>query len=196
MIEVVRAPELGQGGYRKVAEVFSDAFASDFAYFSKDTSVLADAFEHMLVFDLFYVAVVDGEPVAIAACTDGHQQSFRPQWKYMRRYFGLLRATLGTIAFRWEFVRTVTGTTDAMASIEFVGTASGYQGRGAATTLLTNLLALPQYREYVLEEISDINTPALNLYAKLGFVEYGRKKVRHTKYSGINHYVSMRLIQD
>ncbi len=196
MIEVVPARELGQGGYRKVTEVFGDAFASDFAYLSKDTGVLADAFEHMLVFDLFYVAVVDGEPVAIAACTDGHQPSFRPQWKYMCRYFGLVKGTVGTIAFRSEFVRTVTGTTDAMASIEFVGTASGYQGRGAATALLTHLLALPQYREYLLEEISDINTPALNLYKKLGFVEYKRKPVWHTKYSGINHYVSMKLIQD
>jgi ribosomal protein S18 acetylase RimI-like enzyme len=90
----------------------------------------------------------------------------------------------------------VPGLADEAASIEFVGTASRFQGKGVATALITHLLALPQYREYVLEAVSDINTPALNLYRKLGFVEYKRVPVKHTKLSGISYYVSLKLMQD
>ncbi|MEV0109755.1 GNAT family N-acetyltransferase [Nocardia sp. NPDC050799] len=82
------------------------------------------------------------------------------------------------------------------ASLEFVAAATQYKGQGVATALLQHLLALPQYREYLLDGISDINTRALALYERLGFVEYKRRKVRHTRRTGINHYISMKLIQD
>ncbi|MEV0055865.1 hypothetical protein AB0H34_35880 [Saccharopolyspora shandongensis] len=52
-----------------------------------------------------------------------------------------------------------------------------------------------QFKTYVLEDIADTNAPALGLYAKLGFREFKREKVRHTKRTGINAYVSMRLTQ-
>jgi ribosomal protein S18 acetylase RimI-like enzyme len=45
----------------------------------------------------------------------------------------------------------VPGATDETASIEFVGTASRFQGKGVATAIIEHLLALPRYREYVLE---------------------------------------------
>ena len=46
------------------------------------------------------------------------------------------------------------------------------------TALLHHLLALPWYREYVLEDIKDANAPALHVYAKLGFTVCKRRKVR------------------
>ncbi|MEV0109756.1 GNAT family N-acetyltransferase [Nocardia sp. NPDC050799] len=97
---------------------------------------------------------------------------------------------------RREFLRTIPAAGDATASLEFVGTSSHHQGRGVATALLTHLLALPRYREYLLEDIADTNTTALALYERLGFVEYKRRKVHHTKRTGINHYISMKLVQN
>jgi ribosomal protein S18 acetylase RimI-like enzyme len=196
MIEIVPARELGEGYRRPITEVFVDAFGQDFAYFSKDPRKLADAFEHMLVLDVFHVALLDGEPAGIAACTDGRQQSAVPQGRQLRRHLGLVKGTIGAIALKREFSGGVPGLADGAASIEFVGTASRFQGKGVATALITHLLALPQYREYVLETVSDINTPALNLYRKLGFVEYKRVPVKHTKLSGISYYVSLKLVQD
>jgi ribosomal protein S18 acetylase RimI-like enzyme len=196
MIEIVPARELGEGYRRPIAEVFVDAFGHDFAYFSKDPRRLADAFEHMLVLDVFHVALLDGEPAGVAACTDGRQPSAVPQGKHLRRHLGLVKGTIGAVALRREFSGGVPGLAGEAASIEFVGTASRFQGKGVATALITHLLALPQYREYVLETVSDINTPALNLYRKLGFVEYKRVPVKHTKLSGISYYVSLKLMQD
>lgn len=196
MIEIVPARELGADARRPIAEVFVDAFGRDFAYFSTDPRRLADAFEHMLVLDVFHVALLDGEPAGIAACTDGRQQSLVPQGSHLRRHLGLVKGTIGAIALGREFSGGVPDLADGAASIEVVGTASRLQGRGVATALITHFLAMPQYREYVLETVSDINTPALNLYRKLGFVEYKRVQVRHTRLSGINYYVSLKLTQD
>jgi ribosomal protein S18 acetylase RimI-like enzyme len=196
MIEIVPARELGEGHRRAVTEVFVDAFGPDFAYFSEDPRTLADAFEHMLVLDVFHVALLDGVPAGIAACTDGRQRSAVPRGRHLRRHLGLVRGTIGAVVLTREFSGGVPDATDETASIEFVGTASRFQGKGVATALITHLLGLPQYREYVLETVSDINTPALNLYRKLGFVEYKRVPVRHTKRSGISYYVSLKLMQD
>ncbi|GAA4324980.1 hypothetical protein GCM10023178_37390 [Actinomadura luteofluorescens] len=40
---------------------------------------------------------------------------------------------------------------------------------------MQHLRALPGYEEYVLRDIKDTNTPALKLYAKLGFTKYERR---------------------
>ncbi|MFC4112860.1 GNAT family N-acetyltransferase [Nonomuraea zeae] len=63
------------------------------------------------------------------------------------------------------------------------------------TAIIKHLLDLPQYDEYVLDTIADINAPALRLYERLGFTEFKRTKVRHTKITGIGAYVGMRLVQ-
>jgi ribosomal protein S18 acetylase RimI-like enzyme len=196
MIEIVPARELGERYRRPITEVFVDAFGPDFSWFSADPRKLADAFEHSLVLDVFYVALVDGEPAGIAACTDGRQQSVVFRGKHLRRHLGLVKGTIAAVVLTREFSGGVPGATAETASIEVVGTASKHQGKGVATAIIEHLLALPQYREYVLETVSDINTRALKLYKKLGFVEYKRVPVNHTKRTGISYYVSLKLVQD
>jgi ribosomal protein S18 acetylase RimI-like enzyme len=193
LIEIIPARECDR---RAVTEVFVDAFGPDFAYFSDDPRTLADAFEHMLVLDVFHVALLDGEPAGIAACTDGRRPSAVPRGTHLRRHLGLVKGTIAAVALTREFSGGVPGATDGTASIEFVGTATRFQGRGVASALLTHLLARPGYREFVLEAVSDINTPALKLYEKLGFTEYKRVPVRHTRLSGISHYISLKLVRD
>ncbi|MDA3626794.1 N-acetyltransferase [Saccharopolyspora sp. WRP15-2] len=195
-IDVKPAAELGESYRRRIAEVFVDGFGPDFAYFSKDPRTLADAFAHTLVLDVFHVALVDGEPAAIAACTNGRQRSVRCNPAELREHLGLFKGTFATITFQRMFREAFPEPRNGVASIEFVAAASEFRGRGIAKALLEHILALPQYREYLLEEVSDINEPALRLYAKLGFREYKRRKVHHTRWSGINHYVSLRLTQN
>ncbi|MGW4792103.1 GNAT family N-acetyltransferase [Nonomuraea sp. NPDC004297] len=195
MIEVVRAADLGEKHRRAIAEVFVDGFGPDFSFFSKDPVQLTEALEHALVLDLFYVALAEGRPAGIVACTNGRQPSLRHDGRQFRRHLGLYQGTVADIVFSRRFGPTLPYAKDRRASLEFVATSAMHRGRGVGTALLSHLLALPQYDEYVLEEISDINAPALHLYEKLGFREYKRKKVRHTRWSGINHYISMRLVQ-
>ncbi|MEW1841949.1 GNAT family N-acetyltransferase [Nonomuraea angiospora] len=195
MIEVVRAADLGEKHRRALAEIFVDGFGPEFSAFSKDPVRLTDAFEHALPLDLYWVALVGGQPAGITALTDGTRLSFQHNGRELRRHLGLLKGTFADIAFRSTFSGTLPSARDGLASLEFVATSAKHRGQGVGTVLLSHLLALPQYDEYVLEEISDINAPALHLYEKLGFREYKRKKVYHTPWSGINYYISMRLVQ-
>ncbi|MFG1694402.1 GNAT family N-acetyltransferase [Nonomuraea sp. NPDC049309] len=194
-IEVVPAADLGERHRRAVAEVFVDGFGPDFSYFSDDPAELADALEHALVLDVFYVALLEGRPAGITACTDGRRPSFRHDRRELRRHLGFYKGTIADIGFRREFAKPLPYARDGLASLEFVATALRYRGRGVATALLTHLLALPQYDEYVLADIADTNTPALRLYEKLGFREFQRIRVRHTRRTGIRYYISMRLVQ-
>jgi ribosomal protein S18 acetylase RimI-like enzyme len=196
MVVVERGDELGEGYRRRITEVYVHSFAADFVAFSRDTDTVADAFEHMLLLERFYIALVDGEPAGLASLTEGDQILFAPRWREIRRHLGLARGLLGYGVIRRWFMRPFDGARPGLAEIGFVATEPTYQGRGVATALLRHLLALPGYREYVLEDIKDTNAPALGLYAKLGFTVYKRRKVRFARRAGFSELVSMKLVQD
>jgi ribosomal protein S18 acetylase RimI-like enzyme len=195
MIEVKRGDELGESYRRRITDVLVRGFAEDFAYFSRDPHVLTDAFEHMLLLDRFYVALVDGEPAAVASVTEGAQECFAPRRAEIRQHLGLIHGTMSYLIVRSQFLGAYDGARDGLAEIGFVTTAPQFQGRGVATALLRHLLALPEYQEYVLRDIKDTNVPALGLYTKLGFDEFRRRPVRFTKQAGFSAYVSMNLSQ-
>lgn len=195
MVVVERGDELGEGYRRRVTEVYVRSFAEDFVAFSRDAGKLADAFEHMLLLERFYVALVDGEPAGLASLTEGDQTLFAPRWREIRRHLGLVRGLLGYLVIRRWFMRPSADARPGRAEIGFVATEPASQGRGVATAVLRHLLALPGYREYVLEDIKDTNAPALGLYAKLGFTVYKRRTVRFARRVGFTELVSMRLVR-
>jgi ribosomal protein S18 acetylase RimI-like enzyme len=195
-VDVQRGDQLGEAYRRRITEVYVGSFAQDFVAFSRDTSRLADAFEHMLLLNRFYIALVDGEPAGLASLTEGDQTVFAPRWREIRRHLGLVRGLLGYVVIRTWFMSASGGARPGLAEIGFVATEPAYQGRGVATALLRHLLALPTYREYVLRDIKDTNEPALGLYAKLGFTVYKRRKVRFARRAGFTELVSMQLLQD
>jgi ribosomal protein S18 acetylase RimI-like enzyme len=196
MVVVKRGDELGEGYRRRITEVYVRSFAEDFAAFSRDTDKFADAFEHMLLLERFYIALVDGEPAGLASLTEGEQTLFAPRWRDIRRHLGLARGLVCYVVIRSWFMRAFDGARPGLAEIGFVATEPAYQGRGVATALLDRLLAQPGYDEYVLEDIKDTNAPALGLYAKLGFTVYKRRKVRFARRAGFSELVSMKLLQD
>ncbi|GGK93505.1 GNAT family N-acetyltransferase [Nocardia jinanensis] len=196
MVVVVRGDELGEDYRRRVTEVYVRGFAEDFVAFSRDTGKLADAFEHMLLLERFYIALVDGEPAGLASLTEGDQTLFAPRWREIRRHLGPARGLLGYVVIRRWFMRAYDGARPGLAEIGFVATEPAYQGHGVATALLRHLLAHPGYREYVLEDIKDTNAPALSVYTKLGFTVYKRRKARFARRAGFSELLSMKLVQD
>jgi ribosomal protein S18 acetylase RimI-like enzyme len=191
MIEVKRASELGENSKKKISEIFVDGFGKHLTAFSKDYKKLADAFEHMFVLDVFFVAVIDGEIAGITACTDGKISCINHNKKELIKHLGFLKGTFANIIFKREFQKPAIKTGDRIASVEFVATASKYKGKGVATEIMNYLFALPQYDEYILE-VADTNTNAVNLYKKLGYKEFHRIKQKHSKISGINYLVYMK----
>lgn len=195
MTEIRRGDELGEAYRRRITDVLVRGFADDFAFFSRDPEVLASAFEHMILLDRFYVALVDGEPAAVASVTEGVEECFAPRRDEIRRHLGPIHGTLSYLIVRSQFLGAYDDARDGLAEIGFVTTAPRFQGRGVATALLRHVLALPGHTEYVLRDIKDTNAPALGLYTKLGFGELSRRPVRLAKRAGFTAYVSMNLVQ-
>jgi ribosomal protein S18 acetylase RimI-like enzyme len=195
MTEVRRGDELGEAYRHRITEVLVHGFAEDFAYFSRDPRVLADAFAHMLLLDRFHVALVDGEPAAVASVTEGAQECFAPRADQLRRHLGTLHGTTSHLIVRSQFLGAYDDARHGLAEIGFVTTAPEFQARGVATALMRHLLQLPEYTEYVLRDIKDTNAPALGLYRKLGFEEFRRRPIRFAKRAGFSAYVSMKLVQ-
>lgn len=192
MIEIKRGDELGERYRRRITEVLVNGFAEDFDFFSKDPRVLADAFEHMVILERFYVALVDGEPAAIASLTEGAQECFAPEKQPMQQALGWMRGAISYRIVRSQFLGAYDDARDGLAEIGFVTTAPEHQGKGVATALMGALLGLP-YDEFVLRDIKDTNAPALGLYRKLGFTETVRRPVKFAKHAGFSAYISMGL---
>nr|WP_201760639.1 GNAT family N-acetyltransferase [Nonomuraea sp. K271] len=184
---------MGEDYRRRITEVLVRGFAEDFAFFSSDPQKLANAFKHMILLNRFYVALVEGEPAAIASVTVGTQECFAPRWSEIRRHLGTVHGTISHLVVRSQFLGAPDEARPGLAEIGFVTTAPAYQGRGVATALMQYILALPDFDEYVLRDIKSTNAPALGLYAKLGFTEYQRRPVRFARRAGFTDYVSMRL---
>jgi ribosomal protein S18 acetylase RimI-like enzyme len=195
MLEIARGDQLGEAYRHRIAEVLVNGFAEDFSYLSTDPGRLAGLFEHLILLERFYVVLLDGEPAAVASLTTGDEQCFQPRWREFRRHLGLYRGLVAYVVVRTQFLGVYEGAKDGLAEIGFVATAAAQRGRGLGTALLTHLLALPDYREYVLEEIKNTNAPALGLYTKLGFAVYKRRPERFAKRAGFSEYVSMKLVQ-
>ena len=190
MHRVVRGDELGDAYRRRIAAVLVDGFADDFAYLSPDPEKLVDLFEHMILLDRFYAVDLDGEPAAVASLTTRDEQCFAPRWREFQRHLGRVRGLLAYLFVRSQFLGTYDGSRKGLAEIGFVATATAHQRQGLGTELLTHLLDLPQYGEYVVEDIKDTNAAALSLFTTLGFTEYTRRSERFAE------YVTMKLVQD
>lgn len=207
-----RADELGPHARTTVAELFADGFGRELSYFvpggesfsgfdtttdlpDESKRALAVALEHMFVLDHFHVALLDGVPAALTICDDGTEHAFRPRWRELVRHLGPVKGTIAAVVFKREFQKRTSDTAPGRAFVASVATARTFRGRGVGTALMEHLLTLPAYTEYVLEDIADTNTAALRLYKKVGYREFRRVRVGHTKRTGIRYYVSMRLSQ-
>lgn len=127
MTVVKRGDELGEEYRRRITEVYVRSFADDFVAFSSDTGTLADAFEHMLLLEQFYIALLDGEPAGLASLTEGDQTLFAPHWHELRRHLGLVRGLLAYVVIRRWFMRTADEARPGRGEIGFVATEPAYR---------------------------------------------------------------------
>lgn len=192
MIEISRGDELPAEMQHAIVQVLVSGFAEDFAFFSKEPEILSAAFEHMVIRERFYVALVDGQPAAIASLTISDEECFAPGAREFRRVLGFWHGTISYFIVRSQFLGAADDAHPGLAEIGFVTTAPRHQGQGVATALIQQLIALP-YDHFVLRDIKDSNAAALGLYRKLGFQESRRRPVRWAKRAGFASYVSMSL---
>ena len=178
---------------KQISEIFAEGFTQWLEYFSKDKNVIAKAFSHMFVLDQFYVAVSGDKVAGMAACTDGNTLSVRLNKKELRKHLGFFKGSMAGIFLKKAFETPYENFPPNTGSIEFVGTAPEVRGKGVASQIIRHIIENTPYNDYVIEEVADTNTPAIQLYKKLGFEEYKRKPVsKMAGNNGINHLLSLR----
>ncbi len=194
-IRVIPARELGDGVRDDIGTIFTEGFYQWLHFFSKDKERLTRAFRHMFQLDLFYVALIDGDVVGIAACTDGKTPCVKIETRELRRHLGFVRGIIAGAVLKdqlerhaYPFALDPRGKT---GSVEFVATSPRYRGQGVASAIIRHFFSFPQYDEFVLE-VADTNAGAVMLYEKLGFCECMRVKMQNQKRSGVNYLVYMR----
>jgi ribosomal protein S18 acetylase RimI-like enzyme len=192
--KVIRADKLDLDVKLQMSEIFADGFAGWLGYFSKDKNKIAKAFAHMFVLDQFYVAVMDNKIAGMVACTDCRTRSVRLNNKELRKYLGFFKGSIATIVLKKEFESPFENPPTETGSIEFVGTASEFRGKGVASQIICHIMKNTAYHEYLITEVADTNTPAMNLYKKLGFEEYNRIPIPQKKAEqiGINNFISLK----
>ena len=193
MIKIDKADKFDENIVRKgMANIFSDGFTQWLTFFSKDPKKIATAFGHIFVLDQFFVAVDNKRVVGMVGCTNTKELSVRLNGKELRRHLGWFKGSLALLFLKKEFETPFKPPLENTASIEFVGTASDYAGKGIATQIINYIVENTNYQTYLIEEVADNNIAAMNLYKKLGFVEYRRRKNKLGKKNGISYLISLK----
>ncbi|MCG7345484.1 GNAT family N-acetyltransferase [Sporosarcina sp. ACRSL] len=194
---VVKADKVDFDVRKQMSEIFSEGFSQWLVFFSKDKNKIAKAFAHMFVLNQFYVAIVNNKIAGMTACTDGVDRSVRLNKKELRKHLGFFKGSMAWIFLKKEFEAPFEEFPPNTGSIEFVGTALEFRGQGAASQIIKHIIENTPYSDYIIEEVADTNTSAMNLYNKLGFEEYKRKPVSEisAKKIGINNFLSLKLVK-
>ena len=79
--------------------------------------------------------------------------------------------------------------------LEFVTVRQAWRGKGVASRLVRESMALSGYRDFVLD-VTDINTAAIRCYTRLGFREFKRVPEKHPKQKGFGAKVYMRYEEE
>ena len=193
-MEIKRAIDFDETIRKKISEIFVDGFGKDLKYFSKDTNKLIKAFSHMFVLEYFYVAVINSEIAGMIVCIDKEHFCINHNKNILKKHLGIIKGSIAAIVFKNYFnkyPKYPVKTDEKTASIEFVATGSKYRKMGVASAIMEYIFSLPGYNNYILE-VADTNINAYKLYEKLGFKEVYKKKMKFSKYVGINYFVYMK----
>jgi ribosomal protein S18 acetylase RimI-like enzyme len=192
---VIRADKADIDVRNQMSRIFADGFSQWLGYFSKDKNIIANAFAHMFVLEQFYVATVENKIAGMVACTDCKTLSVRLNKRELRKHLGVVKGSVAGIVLKKEFESPFKNPPSDTGSIEYVGTASEFRGKGVASQIIKYIFENTPYSEYIIEEVADTNIPAMNLYNKIGFEEYKRTPVppKNVKKIGINYLISLKL---
>jgi len=175
-MEYLKASELTFDPRPQMSRIFAEGFYEHgLKHFTKDKSKLGKALSHIFELDSFFVAVENDEIMALIGCTDKKPPPIKLDKKILIQELGIIR---GRIAY-WGLNKYMVNhaypfeLSEQTGSIEFVATAPEHRGKGAAYGLLSHVMEILPYSEYVLEVVGD-NTPAIRLYEKLGYSEFMR----------------------
>jgi ribosomal protein S18 acetylase RimI-like enzyme len=177
----------------EVANVFVDGYYKELSFFTKDKEKLRNTFKNIFCPDVFFLAKIDGKIVGMLACANNQQRAMPIDKTIMKNQLGFVMGNLAYYLLKNEFNTPLTYPDDT-AYIECVATSEMARGKGVCTALFQHVMQELPYHEFILEVV-DTNQTAYQLYKKLGFSEFMRKKEKHSKLKGFNERIYMRWLK-
>lgn len=164
--------ELERTHLRQAVEIFVSSFYEPFSFISPDVDVIADVLEHSFIPEHYYVALLDGNVVGVAAVSSSEGRAHRFQRDVLVSHLGLFRGTLAYFKLRGVLERPLE-LEEHQCYIESVVTDSAFRGMGISSQMQKHLLSTLPYSEFLLE-VAETNFNAVRMYEKLGFTVYER----------------------
>ncbi|MCI9194486.1 MAG: GNAT family N-acetyltransferase [Angelakisella sp.] len=184
----------GEDHRQEIARCIAEGFEKDFSVLCRDKERVAAAIAPGLEPGKFYIAEAGGTVVGTLAVSDRHGRAARVDRGAMRKHLGLLKGIIGTLVLREEF-EVPLDYPPATGYLEFVTVRQAWRGKGIASRLVRESMALSGYRDFVLD-VTDINTAAIRCYTRLGFREFKRVPEKHPKQKGFGAKVYMRYEEE
>jgi ribosomal protein S18 acetylase RimI-like enzyme len=177
-----------KGVRNEVAAVFVDAYYKELRFFTKDKNKLIKAFRHSFCPEVIYLAELEGEIISMLGCSNNKMRAMYIDPNQLKKHLGFF---IGPLAYRFMHKEFNTPLTypDHTGYIECVATMEKARGKGAATSLMKQVLELP-YQEFILE-VADNNQTAYQLYKKMGFAQIKRKREKFSKIKGFKERIYM-----
>lgn len=177
---------------KDLVSIFVEGFHKDFLSFCDDKDVLKSLFATSFSLDSFFIAYMNNKAIGIIVYSDNRRRAMSLDKGSFLEHLG---ESIGTYAYdmmQKEFLKPL-DYPNSTAYIEIVITSEEARGKSVAKKLLAYLFKNTKYSEFILE-VGDTNEIAINLYKKIGFVEFERKKEAFPKETGFNERLFMKKI--
>ncbi|MHC1692867.1 MAG: GNAT family N-acetyltransferase [Sphaerochaetaceae bacterium] len=168
--------ELDEGQVRQAVEIYAANFSQPLSFISTELDVLADALQHSFQRTHYYVGLLNGNVVSIAAYSTRWERSHQFQRKELVRALGLINGYRAYLRLHRE-LECPLDIQDHQCYLESVATDSAYRGKGFSYKIQNYLFDILPFEEFLLE-VDDSNYQAVQLYEKMGFSIYHRKTMR------------------
>lgn len=195
-MDIVSGNEISTADKIVISRIFASSFYQWFEYFSKDIDELALAFENSFVLDKFYFIKEINVICGMTACNDGNSSSIKLVKKDLIENLGFVKGNIANIVLKKELEKHTYPfeITKNTMFIEYVAVDSNFRNKGVASKLISHIITNTNCNEFILE-VADTNVAAVNLYKKIGFVEFLSIPHKHSKQSGINNMLYMKYIK-
>jgi ribosomal protein S18 acetylase RimI-like enzyme len=194
-MEYHQASQLTFDPHPQMGAIFAEGFYQWLQYFSKDKTQLGQALAHMFDLKYFFVALQNNEIAAITACTNGTTPPIKLNKRILSKKLGFFRGHIAYFMLNKHLVKHKYPfrLSPQIGSIEFVASAPKFRRTGAAYGLITHIIEIMPYKDYVLEAAGK-NNAAIHLYKKLNFHEFMRTQA--PKGSGEDHLLYLKREAD
>lgn len=177
-----------------IATCIAQGFERDFSLLCRDMERVANAIHSGIQIDRFYVAEVEDQIVGVMGISDCYGRAMMTDVRSYQKHFGKVKGALAKWILKGEFEAPLPYPATT-GFVEFVSVKNEARRKRVASTMIQESMQMSGYREFLLDVVSS-NTPAMECYRKLGFVECKRMEKKCSRQKNDVAKILMRYVKE